>query len=68
MNNNQDISIIADKEGSRLMTILFNMMTLEQKKLVPDHIAKRITRYAEFNGYRMVFNRWYLQAKPGPLE
>lgn len=53
-----------DAEGSELMAEVFNVMTTEQKNSVPGDVAERIGRYMVKNGYRLVFERWYLQAKP----
>ena len=52
-----------DKEGSELMAELFNRMDMEQKKNVPPDIAIRVGDFMIKNGYRLVFNKWYLQAE-----
>lgn len=51
-------------EGSELMMELFNRMPIESLKSVPEPIAKRIGDFMVANGYRIVFDRWYLQAEP----
>lgn len=49
------------------MAELFNRMPIEALKDVPALIAKRIGDFMIANGYRIVFDRWYLQADPkGP--
>lgn len=54
-------------EGSELMMELFNRMPIESLKSVPEPIAKRIGKFMVDNGYRFVFDRWYLQADPKEL-
>lgn len=52
-------------EGSRLMAELFNRMP--KKALaddVPNKIQLDIGDFMVANGYRLVFDRWYLQAEP----
>lgn len=51
-------------EGSRLMMELFNRMPVEELNKVPGDIAKRIGEFMDANGYRLVFDRWYLQHAP----
>lgn len=51
-------------EGSRLMMELFNRMPVKALKEVPEGIAKSIGDFMVANGYRFVFDRWYLQAEP----
>lgn len=46
------------------MMELFNRMSIEALKGVPEPIAKRIGDFMLANGYRLVFDRWYLQARP----
>lgn len=53
-----------DAEGSELLADVFNRMTKEQKHGVPEDKAKRIGEYMSQNGYRLVFDKWYLQAEP----
>lgn len=53
--------------GSSLFAELFNRMPVKElKESVPIEIAKRIGDFMVSQGYRMVFDRWYLQAKPSP--
>lgn len=51
-------------EGSRVMMELFNRMPVAALKAVPEDIAKQIGDFMVSNGYRFVFDRWYLQAEP----
>ncbi len=53
-----------DEQGSQLLMELFNRMTVKQKNNVPDHIAAQIGDFMFLNGYRLVFNKWYLQEQP----
>ena len=53
-----------DATGSRLLMELFNRMTVKQLKNVPKDLCLEIGDFMVQNGYRMVFNKWYLQAKP----
>lgn len=53
-----------DAVGSRLLMEVFNRMTFKQKKSVPKKLALEIGDFMVQNGYRLVFNRWYLQAEP----
>ncbi len=46
------------------MAELFNRMTVKQKQSVPQDTALEISDYMVENGYRFVFSKWYLQAKP----
>ncbi|MCK5604906.1 hypothetical protein KAR91_23655 [Candidatus Pacearchaeota archaeon] len=55
-----------DATGSRLMMELFNRMTIKQLKAVPPVLSLEIGDFMVQNGYRIVFNRWYLQAEPDP--
>lgn len=55
-------------EGSALMMELFNRMPVADLKRVPEDIAKRIGDFMVANGYRFVFDRWYLQAEPKEPE
>jgi hypothetical protein len=55
---------LVHKEGSALMAELFNRCPIENLKAVPQEIAIRIGNFLVANGYRIVFNRWYLQADP----
>ena len=54
-----------DEEGSRLLMELFNRMPTKQLQKVDKDISLEIGAFMYKNGYRMVFNRWYLQAPPG---
>ena len=49
---------------SRLMMELFNRMTVKQKKSVSEDDSLEIGDFMVQNGYRFVFNKWYLQADP----
>lgn len=51
-------------EAAELMALLFNCTPIETLKQVPEDKAKRIGQFMVDNGYRIVFNRWYLQADP----
>lgn len=53
-----------DAEGSELLAEVFNKMTIEQKNSIEPEIAERIRKFMANNGYRIVFNRWYLQEPP----
>ena len=53
-----------DATGSRLLMEVFNRMTLKQKKSVPPDTSLEIGDFMVQNGYRFVFNKWYLQADP----
>lgn len=50
--------------GSKLMMELFNLMPIKALAEVPADIAERISNFMVENGYRMVFDRWYIQAEP----
>ncbi len=63
MTNNEGEQVI-DTEISRLMMELFNRMTNKQKESVSDVDALKIGDFMVQNGYRWVFNKWYLQAEP----
>ena len=60
----EDQSKKINEEGSELLAEVFNLMTKEQKESVPEDKAKRIGEFMFLNGYRFVFDRWYLQAEP----
>jgi len=53
-----------DKEWAAIVAELFNQMTVKQKNAVPDDVAEKISRFMVRLGYRLVFNKWYLQEKP----
>ena len=53
-----------DPTDSRLFAEIFNRMTYEQKDDVPPPMRIEIGEFMYKNGYRFVFNKWYLQAKP----
>jgi len=53
-----------DKEGSTIIAVMFNDMSFDDKKEVSPEWASRIGVYMQNNGYRFVFNKWYLQAEP----
>ena len=53
-----------DKNGSKLMAIVFNSLTKKQKESYPPDICLEIGDFMVENGYRFVFNKWYLQAEP----
>lgn len=53
-----------DVETSRLMMELFNRMTVKQKNNVDSEDAGKICDFMVANGYRLAFNKWYLQAEP----
>jgi len=53
-----------DAEISRLMRELFSRMTVEQKKSVSPEDSLKISNFMVQNGYRFVFDNWYLQAEP----
>lgn len=55
---------LVNAEGSALLAILFNDMTVKEKMDVPADLRRRITDFMVANGYRFVFGRWYLQADP----
>jgi len=57
-----------DAEASSLMREIFNMMTTEQKNSVPPDVARRIALFMTKNGYRLVFNRWYLQEETSEID
>lgn len=57
-----------DEEGSSLLAEVFNRMTDEQKNHLPPDITKRIVHFVIKNGYRLVFGRWYKQARPSPYR
>lgn len=59
---NQRVSISA--EGSELLSELFNRVPIETLKSIPEPIRERISKFMTDNGYRFVFNRWFLQADP----
>lgn len=48
------------------MMELFNRMTVKQKQSVDKHDSLKIGDFMYENGYRLVFNKWYLQDKPDP--
>lgn len=52
-----------NKEGSALLAEVFNVLTDNQKNALPDDVKKRIGNYMFYNGYKMVFTRFYLQAE-----
>ena len=52
------------ENAAELFAFLFNEMTREQKKSVPDEKIVKITKYMVENGYRFVFECWYLQQPP----
>jgi hypothetical protein len=54
----------SNADGSELIMELFNRMPIKELKKVADPIAKRIGAFMVANGYRLVFNRWYLQEPP----
>jgi len=51
-------------EGAALLAALFKVLTLKQKNSVLPEFAAQLGRFMFRNGYRVVFNDWYLQAKP----
>lgn len=53
-----------DEEISRLMMELFNIMSFDEKKSVSKEDSLKIGDFMVQNGYRFVFDRWYLQAEP----
>lgn len=56
------------EEGiSHLMMELFNRMTYEQKASVSSDDSLKIGEFMFRNGYRFVFDKWYLQEKPNHL-
>jgi len=59
---NKEVDISAG--ASELMAELFNRMPVDALKAVPEKIAVRIGDFMIANGYRIVFDRWYLQAEP----
>lgn len=61
---NGDSSYVIGAEGSRLLMEVFNRMTYAQKKKVPPELSLEIGDFMVKNGYRFVFNKWYLQAEP----
>lgn len=64
MSATQQGEIMIDSEVSRLMMELFNRMTTKQKKSVSSEDSSKVGDFMASNGYRFVFDRWYLQAKP----
>lgn len=64
---------VIDAETSRLMSVLFNMLTEEAKNAVTPEDKVKIGDFMHCNGYRAPFTRWYLQAetclsRPRPKE
>lgn len=59
---------VINAEGSQVMMELFNRMPIAALKAVPEDIAKRVGDFMVANGYRFVFDRWYLQAEPKEPE
>lgn len=56
---------VLNAEGSALMMELFNRMPIKAlRDDVPEDVQKRIGDFMVANGYRLVFDRWYLQAEP----
>jgi hypothetical protein len=53
-----------DPEGSELLMEVFNRMTDRQKGKMPSVTALRIADFMVKNGYRFVFDKWYLQEAP----
>jgi len=63
-NNTSKKEVHVSAGASELMAELFNRMPIEALKNVPEPIAVRIGDFMIANGYRIVFDRWYLQAEP----
>jgi len=53
-----------DEFGSRLLMEVFNRMTAKQKNDVGDELAQQIAGFMVTNGYKFVFDKWYLQEEP----
>lgn len=56
--------MVIDAEGSELLADVFNHLTNEQKNRLHSDTIRRMCRFMDDNGYRMVFCRWYKQAEP----
>jgi hypothetical protein len=62
--NEIDVLKQQNAEGAALLAALFKVLTLKQKNSVPPEFAEQLGRFMFRNGYRVVFNNWYLQAEP----
>lgn len=59
--------VAPDGNAAEILAGLFNCMpTAALKNDVPMDLARRIGAFMVANGYRMVFDKWYLQEPPAP--
>ena len=55
-------------ELAKLAADFFNAMPLQAVNKVDPKLAEKFGQLMIENGYRVAFNRWYLQEAPKPIE
>jgi hypothetical protein len=65
--NGQEL-LIVNAVISELVGDFFNNLPVQALKNIPVPIATRIGKFMFANGYRLVFDKWYLQDEPLRLQ